>query len=438
MQADKTTLADLSIFSSEEDHSVFHALNFTETNGGRDYLRQILGRPLSSTKEIRDTQKTIQHLLNILPKWKSRISNGTIMVAEKFFETQLTSMPKGANIYSAYIYKWLNASDYGICRYSVEHFVHLLQGMQEIHDLLYGTDSSIQISLWLQRIGMLLNKPGVHEILTIDNPKKIGLIHVLEIASFMQGHYKQAAFELIDIFSKIDAYLSMAKACKHYQLCFPEVTDAEEPSIIAEQLYHLLLPTPVSYDVQLNRASNFLFLTGANMAGKSTFIKAVGVGVYLAQLGMGVPAKSMRISFFDGLLSNIHVMDNIVKGESYFFNEVQRIRKTIEKISDGKKWLILIDELFKGTNVQDAMKCSTAVIEGLRRMQNAVFILSTHLYEIGEPLQQYPNIQFRYFETHVQDDQLAFSYQLKEGISNDRLGYLILKREGVVDLLNKL
>ncbi|MDP1109002.1 MutS-related protein, partial [Klebsiella pneumoniae] len=81
-------------------------------------------------------------------------------------------------------------------------------------------------------------------------------------------------------------------------------------------------------------------------------------------------------------------------------NEVQRIRKTIEKISDGKKWLILIDELFKGTNVQDAMKCSTTVIEGLRRMQNAVFILSTHLYEIGEPLQQYPNIQFRYFETH--------------------------------------
>ena len=131
-------------------------------------------------------------------------------------------------------------------------------------------------------------------------------------------------------------------------------------------------------------------------------------------------------------------MDNIVKGESYFFNEVQRIRKTIEKISDGKKWLILIDELFKGTNVQDAMKCSTTVIEGLRRMQNAVFILSTHLYEIGEPLQQYPNIQFRYFETHVQDDQLAFSYQLKEGISNDRLGYLILKREGVVELLNTL
>jgi DNA mismatch repair ATPase MutS len=84
------------------------------------------------------------------------------------------------------------------------------------------------------------------------------------------------------------------------------------------------------------------------------------------------------------------------------------------------------------------MKCSTVVIEGLRKMQNALFVLSTHLYEIGNDLKQYPNIQFRYFETEVKDDQLLFSYQLKEGISNDRLGYLILKREGVVDMLQQL
>lgn len=174
------------------------------------------------------------------------------------------------------------------------------------------------------------------------------------------------------------------------------------------------------------------------MAGKSTFIKAVGIAVYLAHLGMGVPAQQMELCFFDGLLSNIHVADNLIKGESYFFNEVQRVKNTIQQISDGKKWLILIDELFKGTNVQDAMKCSTAVVEGLRKMPTAIFILSTHLYEIGAHLQQYTNIQFKYFETCVTNNQLTFHYQLKNGISNDRLGYLILQREGVVDLLNAL
>ena len=174
------------------------------------------------------------------------------------------------------------------------------------------------------------------------------------------------------------------------------------------------------------------------MAGKSTFIKAVGVSVYLAHIGMGVPAQELQLNFFDGLISNIHVIDNIIKGESYFFNEVQRIRKTIEQITDGRNWLVLIDELFKGTNVEDALKCSKTVIEGLRRINNALFILSTHLYEIGESLKQYSNIQFRYFETTVKDEQLYFNYTLKEGISNDRLGYLILKKEGVVDMLEKL
>ena len=202
--------------------------------------------------------------------------------------------------------------------------------------------------------------------------------------------------------------------------------------------YHFLLEVPVAYEVQLNQSANFIFLTGANMAGKSTFIKAAGLAAYMAHIGMGVPAKKMKLSRLDGILSNIQVSDNILKGESFFFNEVQRIKKTIERISDGKKWLILIDELFKGTNQEDAVKCSTVVIEGLRKLPNALFILSTHLYEIGHNLKHHPNIQFRYFETAVNNDQLVFSYQLKEGISNDRLGFLILKREGVVSMLENL
>jgi DNA mismatch repair ATPase MutS len=84
------------------------------------------------------------------------------------------------------------------------------------------------------------------------------------------------------------------------------------------------------------------------------------------------------------------------------------------------------------------MKCSLTVIKGLIKIKNSLFILSTHLYEIGEELKSFPNISFQYFETIVRDEQLEFSYQLKEGISNDRIGYVILKREKVVDMLEKL
>jgi DNA mismatch repair ATPase MutS len=230
----------------------------------------------------------------------------------------------------------------------------------------------------------------------------------------------------------------MAVAVKTYQLSFPEFIEQDSPVIDAKGLYHILLNKPVAYDLQMDAEHNFLFLTGANMAGKSTLIKSVGSAVFLAHIGMGVPAQQMKLTLFDGLLSNINVVDNIAKGESFFFNEVQRIKNTIQKINDGRKWLVLIDELFKGTNVQDAMKCSSAVIKGLIKIKNSLFILSTHLYEIGDELKAFSNISFRYFETNVKDDQLEFTYQLKEGISNDRFGYFILKKEKVVDMLEKL
>ena len=140
----------------------------------------------------------------------------------------------------------------------------------------------------------------------------------------------------------------------------------------------------------------------------------------------------------DGLITNLNIADNIVKGESYFFNEVQRIKNTVLKINDGKKNCVLIDELFKGTNILDAMKCSIKVIEGLQKIRSSVFILSTHLYEISDQISQYNNIQFSYFETQIIEKNLNFKYQLTKGVSQDRIGYLILEREGVVDLLDNI
>lgn len=437
MQADKTTLNDLSIFNIEEELSIFHHLNFTQTNEGREHLRMLLAKPLDSIAAIEDAQQTIQQLQQVQPQWPTTITNGTIMVLERFFDTLVNSYPTNPSAVTSFLYKLVNGPDYSITRYSVEHFISFMKGMLQLVDLL-EQPASKQLQVATGRISLLLKKPIVQELLQREKTQKLTPTEVLHYGNFMRFQFKHEIYELISIYSKLDAYLSLAIACNKYNFSFPTFSQDEQPFVEAKGLYHLLLNIPVSYNITLNKQENFLFLTGANMAGKSTFIKAVGVGVYLAHLGMGVPAASMQLTMFDGLLSNIQVADNIIKGESYFFNEVQRIKSTIEKISDGKKWLILIDELFKGTNVQDAMKCSTTVIEGLHKMNNALFILSTHLYEIGESLKQHSNIQFRYFETSIADEQLVFSYQLKEGISNDRLGYLILKKEGVVKMLDSL
>ena len=95
----------------------------------------------------------------------------------------------------------------------------------------------------------------------------------------------------------------MAMAVKKYGLVFPEFTESAQPFIEVTGLYHILLRDATAYDVTMNRQTNFLFLTGANMAGKSTFIKSVGISVFLAHIGMAVPAKKMELSLFDGMLS---------------------------------------------------------------------------------------------------------------------------------------
>lgn len=438
MNIDQTSLKDLAIFHAEEQQSVFNTLNFTQTSGGAQWLAYLLNHPFSDVKPIQETQDLLRLMLQNQDKWPSGITNGTIMVLEKFYQTQIDKIPFPTNAANALLYKLIHSPDYSIIRYSVGHAIDFLQGMQQFIGMFDAQKTPALLSGMLSRIQIMMAREEIKALIAVTNKQQLSAAQHLHYGYYLLYHFKNQINDLIDMHGRLEAYLSLAKAIQFHQLTFPDIQPAEAPSITAKGLRHILLQHPVAYDLEMNQETNFIFLTGANMAGKSTFIKAVGVSAYLAHIGMAVPATQMQLSIFDGILSNIQVTDNIVKGESYFFNEVQRIKNTITRINDNSKWLVLIDELFKGTNVQDAMRCSTTVIKGLLKIKNSLFVLSTHLYEIGDELRPYPNIAFRYFETQVTDEELSFSYQLKEGISNDRLGYLILKREGVVDMIHRL
>jgi DNA mismatch repair protein MutS len=438
MQIDNTTYSDLSVFQTTDEYSIFGKLDHTRTVGGRIQLLEFFNHPFSHIDKILQTQEILRIILKYEEEWGPSISNGTIMVMERYYETPLDKIPASHDPVSARMYQLLHAPDYSLTRYSISHFADFIRGMLSIVTIKEKETCPPMLKSLLERADKMLSAPLLHALAEKKTGDKLQPNEVVEYGNYIRNHFKPAAQVLIGIYGKLDAWYSMALAGKKYHLVMPEIQDAEFPFLEIRALHHLLLPEAVSYDVKMDPQSNFFFLTGANMAGKSTFIKSVGAALFLAHLGMGVPADKMKISLFDGILSNINVVDNLVKGESYFFNEVKRIRNTIIQISDRKKWLVLIDELFKGTNVQDAMKCSSTVIKGLIKIKSSLFILSTHLYEIGEELKQYPNICFKYFETGIRNGQLEFPYQLKEGISNDRLGYLIMEREKVVELLDKL
>ena len=440
MTIDNTTLTDLNIFTADEGQSIFEKLNFCNTTGGKDYLKKILLKPHSQIEKIEAVQQTIQFIEAHKQHWPINITNGAITVIERYYNSQIDTPPHIPNPVNIYFYQLIHKHDYSLILFSAKQQYIFLQGMQQLLNSWQATNTPNLLQVYLSNIATYLNDATIKNILAkTQQHHNISNSSLFALGSYCLHRYKSSMLQLINIYYQLEAYLSLAIATNNLQLAYPTFNvQASTAYINATLLYHILLPKPTAYNITMAKSNNFIFLTGANMAGKSTLIKAVGVAVYLAHIGMAVPAQQLTLSLYDGILSNINVTDNIAKGESYFYNEVQRIKNTVTKISNGNKWLVLIDELFKGTNVQDAMRCSTAVIEGLIKLQQNAFILSTHLYEISDHLKKYNNINFKYFETKVENGILKFNYQLNNGVSNDRLGYLILQQEGVVKLLDDL
>ena len=437
MQVDKITLQDIGLFDNEEHQGLASHLNFCKSNGGKAQLDKYLHQPLGELAHIQNRQKAISAFVKHLDKVDNmKITNGTSLVIEKFFETGFASIPVQISWSGALWYQFWNKADYSLIKYSVEHLIVFIQNLMDWVALFEQEQENPVIEKLVEQIKKYIDHPALSQLKdkhTISNPQEI-----LSLGYFFMYLYKNNTRALLAYYYDVDALYSMAKAKAYYHFEFPIWIDATTPYLEVEEAIHPLVQNAISNSLALNPEKNFLFLTGANMAGKSTFIKTIGIVVYLSHIGMGAPAKKVTLTVMDGLISNLNIADNVVKGESYFYNEVQRIKNTVLKINDGKKNCVLIDELFKGTNILDAMKCSIKVIEGLQKLRSSVFILSTHLYEISAQLEPYKNIQFSYFETQIKDQELHFQYRLKPGVSQDRIGYLILEREGVVDLLNQL
>jgi DNA mismatch repair ATPase MutS len=437
MLVDKITLKDIGLFDTDESEGLISHLNFCKSNGGKEQLDQYLAHPLNSIEAIEKRQKAIVVFIKEIDfVHEMKITNGTTLVIEKFFGTAFKPIPTQISYPGAYWYQYINGADYALLKYSLEHLILFYENLNNWLLVFENKNENPIVANLVQNIKKLVQHPSLANLntqSTLANPQKL-----LMLAYFFRNHYKNNTLQLLQYFFELDAYYSMAMATKKFNFVFPTWIKSETPLLEVVSGIHPLVTNPVDNTISLSSQTNLFFLTGANMAGKSTFIKTLGIVIYLAHVGIGAPAKKVTLSLFDGLITNLTIADNVVKGESYFFNEVQRIKNTIEKIIDGKKYFVLIDELFKGTNIQDAMKCSTAVIEGLQNLRNSLFVISTHLYEISDGLKKYDNIQFSYFETEVRQKELVFHYQLKEGVSQDRLGYLILEREGVVDLLNNM
>lgn len=437
MQNDKTTLKDLSVFSSEQGGGLFALLDHTTSQMGREVLRKHILTPPDTIDALQQVQDVIKFLSLDLYLWPDSISNGTLVMLEKFFDSNeaSTSAPGTLNLlFGNFFQKLFNKNEYFFTRFSLSHLSDFLKGCLQMVELLGKENAPGLLHAELQQMSESLGHRLVADLVNISTDTSFRQLAALSFKA--RREMKHTILGLMAAYAKIDAWRSLAIATQQNKWQFPALQASASLIFTSTGLYHPLLAQPVAYDTDFSNGKNFMLLTGANMSGKTTFMRSLGVGALMAHLGCGVPAQSMRISFMQSVITNMHVEDNIMSGESYFFAEVQRMKSTAQKIQQSGPHLVLMDELFKGTNVHDAYECTRAVVEGLLHRPGHIMVLSTHLYEVAQHFTDRTDIIFNHFVTDLAtDDSYTFTYQLKPGISDDRIGYRILQKEGVIDLL---
>ncbi len=439
MQNDKTTLRDLSIFTSDGSGDVFALTDRAATQAGREVLRRHIQHPPDTYEQLKDLQDAVKFWSEHGDLWPSIILNGTIVMLEKYFESaeSITAPPSGITMsLNSVILKIFNKQEYFFIQFSLSHLSDFLKGCSQLAEIADRDDVPPLLKKELNSVKEELRHGLTADLMAVNKQTKF--VQLAQLNHKARREMKHTIMRLMSSYARLDAWQSMGRATKELGWSFPELLPPGNLCYETKDLCHPLLKAPVCYDLSFDNSRNFLLLTGANMSGKTTFMRALGVGALLAHIGMGVPARQMRISFLEGIITNMQVEDNILKGESYFYAEVQRMKQTAEKLLQHRSHLVLMDELFKGTNVHDAYECTKAVVEGLLHHPNHLMILSTHLYEVAQQFSGHKKILFSYFVTNMSDKgDYKFTYQLNSGISNDRIGYRILEQEGVIRILNK-
>jgi DNA mismatch repair ATPase MutS len=215
----------------------------------------------------------------------------------------------------------------------------------------------------------------------------------------------------------------------HY--AFAEIDD--KLSIQAEELGHPLIPSAhrVTNPFQLGSPAGVMLVTGANMAGKSTFLRAVGVNYILAVNGSPVCARAWRGPLLE-LRTGMRTSDSLQENQSYFFAELNRLQSIIQELRMGNPMLILLDEILKGTNSTDKQTGSRELIKQLM-VQPALVMIATHDIALGDMEKHYPDKVFNAcFEGNIQNDQLTFNYKLNQGVATKANATFLMRKMGII------
>jgi DNA mismatch repair ATPase MutS len=266
----------------------------------------------------------------------------------------------------------------------------------------------------------------------ILNPLLLWDIHkAIEIEQWKETHGAQLA-TWIGTLGEYDAFCSLgAFSFNHPEYIFPEFTN-HYFEMEGKQLGHPLMnrKTCVRNDIHIDKQPYFLIVTGANMAGKSTYLRTIGVNFVLACIGAPVWADSLSLCPAS-IVTSLRTSDSLNDNESYFFAELKRLKMIIDRLHAGEKLFIVLDEILKGTNSVDKQKGSLALIQQFVRLQSCG-IIATHDLLLGGMETTFPdNIRNYRFEADIDGDELVFSYRLREGVARNMNATFLMNKMGI-------
>jgi len=259
------------------------------------------------------------------------------------------------------------------------------------------------------------------------------IIYAIKIEKWIWRH-KEDVSSWFKVLAKFDSLVSFSIfAYNHPDYTYPEVSDSFV--LEGEGLGHPMLNRAVCVrnDVTIGKQPFFLVVTGANMAGKSTYLRTVGINLTLASTGAPVCATHLKFYPYH-LVTNLRTSDSLADNESYFFAELKRLKMIIDRLQSDEPLFIILDEILKGTNSEDKQKGSIALMKQLVSL-NGNGIIATHDLVLGNLEKEFPDAIKNYrFEADIKNEHLSFTYKIREGIAQNMNASFLMKKMGITGL----
>lgn len=237
----------------------------------------------------------------------------------------------------------------------------------------------------------------------------------------------------IDQIGRVDGLISLANhAYNNPGYTYPVISDSG-PVFMAESLGHPLLSERrrITNDILVDKGQ-IVIITGANMAGKSTFLRSVAVNIVLARTGAPVCAAEMTARPFT-LFTSMRTTDSLSHNESYFYAELQRLRVLKDRLEAGEEIFFVLDEILKGTNSNDKSLGSRLFLRKLKGL-GASGLIATHDTSLGDMEKEFPDtVVNRCFEIDIDGEEIFFDYRLRDGVTHRMNAALLMKQMGIAD-----